>query len=227
MEYLYETHMHTSEVSACAYSTAEEQVYEYKNKGYAGIIITDHFLNGNSTCPVFLSWTRKMKHILSGYEKAKFVGDQCGLDVFPGWEFTINGSDFLTYGLDLEFLLSYPNIDKFSIEDYSDAVRKNGGYLAQAHPYRDRQYINYKFPVDSRLVDGIEVFNALDTGESNAKALAFALRHDLPMQAGGDSHNAKSPYRCGIKLDKKANSIRDIIEALKTKKAFPFTNLSA
>ena len=222
MEFLYETHMHTSEVSACAGSTAEEQVFAYKNRGYAGIIVTDHFINGHSTCPRYLPWNRKMKHILSGYNKAKIVGDKCGIDVFLGWEFTVKGSDFLTYGLDLDFLLSNPNCDKLAIEDYSKLVRKHGGYLAQAHPFRDKWYIDHKCPVDHHLLDGVEVYNALDSSESNKNSLAFAERHGLAMQAGSDSHSAEIYHCGGIKLDKKASSIHDIIEALKTKKAFPF-----
>jgi len=217
MEYIYETHMHTSEVSGCAISTAVQQVWSYKRRGYAGIIVTDHFINGYSTCPRALPWDKKMLHIVSGYMEAKKAGDECGLDVFLGWEFTIRGSDFLTYGLDLDFLLKYPNLDKMSVEDYSALVRKSGGYLAQAHPYRDAPYIEHKFPVKHQLIDGIEIYNPLDTVSSNKKAYAFAKRHDLPMQAGTDSHSKDADHYSGIKLKNKAESIFDIIEALKNK----------
>ena len=143
-EYLYETHMHTSEVSACANSTAVEQVCAYHNRGYAGIIVTDHFINGYSTCPTNLPWAQKMEHIVSGYESAKTAGEHCGLAVFLGWEFRIRGADFLTYGLDLDFLLAHPGLDQLEIEAYSALVRASGGYLAQAHPFRDACYIEHK-----------------------------------------------------------------------------------
>ena len=217
MDYLYETHMHTSEVSACATSTAAEQVWYYKNKGYTGIIVTDHFINGYSTCPRKLPWDEKMVHIVSGFAAAEKAGMECGLDVFLGWEFTVKGSDFLTYGLGLDFLLSHPFIDKMPVADYSALVRKCGGYLAQAHPYRQAPYIEYQLPVRHDLVDGIEVFNPFDTKESNEKAFAFAELHDLPMQAGTDSHNIRSPRYSGIKLRKKAEGIHDIINALRKK----------
>ena len=42
--YRYETHLHTSEASACAVFSAVEQVRSYKAAGYDGIIVTDHFL---------------------------------------------------------------------------------------------------------------------------------------------------------------------------------------
>lgn len=42
-EYKYELHCHTSEVSRCAASSAKEAVEYYKNRGYDGIVITNHY----------------------------------------------------------------------------------------------------------------------------------------------------------------------------------------
>ncbi len=42
--YQYETHLHTSEVSACSVAPAVELVHFYKKLGYAGIFVTDHFV---------------------------------------------------------------------------------------------------------------------------------------------------------------------------------------
>jgi len=218
MEYLYETHLHTSEVSACAVSSAEQQAATYRKKGYAGIIVTDHFINGYTTCPKNLPWVKKMEFFVSGYEAAKSAGDKIGLDVFFGWEFTIKGADFLTYGLDLEFLVSHPRLDLMKIEDYSALIRKSGGYLAQAHPYRDAYYIENKQPVHPRLLDGVEVNNSYDRDEINFRAYAFALENDLPMQSGTDSHGKSDRRFSGIILEKKAETIHDIIDAIKAHK---------
>ena len=46
-KYIYETHLHTSEGSACGRSKAADIVHAYKAAGYTGIIITDHFFYGN------------------------------------------------------------------------------------------------------------------------------------------------------------------------------------
>jgi len=218
MDYFYETHMHTSEVSACAVKTAEQQVAIYKERGYTGIIITDHFINGYSNCPMNLPWEEKMRHFVKGYENAKEAGDRTGLDVFLGWEWrNTTGSEFLTYGLDLGFLLSYPRLDIMSTEEYSTLVKESGGYLAQAHPYRDAYYIDHCFPVASHLIDGIEVINSYDKDSANNKAFAYALKFDLAIQAGTDSHGRGEHYFTGIALKKKAVSIFDIIDALKMK----------
>jgi len=215
-KYLYETHMHTSEGSKCALSTAAEQVRAYKNRGYTGIIITDHFINGYCTCPRDLPWDKKMHYVISGYTAAKAEGNRCNLDVFLGWEFTHKGLDFLTYGLGLDFLLAHPHIDRLDPTEYSKVVRENGGYIAQAHPFRNRNYIVKPKPVDPSLLDGIEVFNAADPIESNKKALKFAQEHNLAMQAGTDSHMADKKRASGIVLQYPAGGIQDIINALKS-----------
>ena len=209
--------MHSSEVSGCAIKTAAAQVQHYKNKGYAGVIITDHFTNGFTNCPGYLSWNDKMRFTASGYEAAKKEGDKLGIDVFFGWEFTIRGSDFLTYGLDLDFLFAHPNIDRLPINEYSAVVRRNGGYLAQAHPYKDDYYVEYKFPVDHRFVDAIEVYNSSVPEYVNKKAFKFANKYDLPMLAGTDSHGRHGQFHSGIELNEKAESIFDIIEAIKSR----------
>ncbi|MCL2079983.1 MAG: histidinol phosphatase [Oscillospiraceae bacterium] len=213
--------MHTAQISACAQSDAAQMVRAYKDKNYAGIIVTDHFINGNSTVSQLSPWDVKMRYFVTGYEIAKKAGDECGLDVFLGWEFSIRGIDLLTYGLDLGFLLAHPGLDRLSASQYSFLVRKNGGYLAQAHPFRDAWYIHNAGPVDWRVVDGVEIHNSADSDATNAKSRAFAQEHDLPIQAGGDTHSVRDVQaRCaGVILNSRANSIFDIIDAIVKKEA--------
>ena len=49
MSYLYETHLHTCQGSACGRSTGAEQARFYKEIGYAGIIVTDHTFDAISS----------------------------------------------------------------------------------------------------------------------------------------------------------------------------------
>jgi len=218
MAYLYETHMHTSESSICGRNSAIAQVRAYKDRGYTGIIITDHYLH-SWWKHVPLPWKWKVRHMAAGYTAAKKEGQRLGLDVFFGWEFTDKGSDFLTYGLDVQFLLDNPYLNGLSIEDYSGIVRGAGGYLAQAHPYRDKPWIERKGPVDPGLVDGIEVYNGLNLNSANEKAMAFAKAHNLPMQAGSDAHGINIKFSSGVKLKRRAKSIFDIIFAIKNREA--------
>ena len=58
--FLYDVHVHTSEASKCAPQSAAEMVEEYHAKGYRGIIVTDHFLNGNTRVPADLPWKERV-----------------------------------------------------------------------------------------------------------------------------------------------------------------------
>ena len=49
--FLYETHVHSLTGSACGQCTPQEIVKAYKQAGYAGLILTDHFIKGNTSVP--------------------------------------------------------------------------------------------------------------------------------------------------------------------------------
>ena len=54
--FLYETHMHTKEASACARCSGDEMARAYKEAGYAGVIVTDHNWGGNTCVDRSLPW---------------------------------------------------------------------------------------------------------------------------------------------------------------------------
>ena len=62
----YETHMHTCQGSACGVSTGAEHARFYKERGYQGIFVTDHFFGGNPAVPRFLSWEERIEQFLKG-----------------------------------------------------------------------------------------------------------------------------------------------------------------
>lgn len=228
MSYKYETHMHTYESSICGKAMAKDQVEQYKRNGYTGIIVTDHlhyynFLrSGIIRFIPLITWKQKVDFMISGYLAAKEAGNRVGLDVFLGWEYrSEDGNDFLTYGLDENFLMTHPNLHKMTLAEYSELVHINGGYIAQAHPYRNKPAKNrYNHPVPTKYIDGVESFNAslIGIGDDNIDAMNFARANRLPVQAGTDSHRLNRPYYSGIELQEKANDIFDIIDAIKSMK---------
>ena len=46
--YYYELHMHTSDTSRCGRSPAADMVAAYKQKGFTGVVATDHLMNVQS-----------------------------------------------------------------------------------------------------------------------------------------------------------------------------------
>ena len=134
--FAYETHLHTSEGSACGRSTGAEMARACKAAGYTGIFVTEHFFYGNTAIDRSLPWTDWVEGYCKGYEHAKEEGDRIGLQVFFGWESTYDGTDFLIYGLDKAWLLAHPQIRDCSIEEQYRLVKADGGIVIHAHPFR-------------------------------------------------------------------------------------------
>ena len=65
--YKYEMHCHTLQASACSHIDAAELIDFYKAAGYTGVVITDHFFNGNCAVPRALPWQTKVELLMRGY----------------------------------------------------------------------------------------------------------------------------------------------------------------
>ncbi len=221
MGYKIDMHVHTRETSACASATAEEQVQKHKKYGYQGIIVTDHFFNGNTTVPRGLSWEKRVELFCIGYEKAKAEGDRIGLDVFFGWESAYQGTDFLVYGLDKQWLIRHPEIATCSIEDQYQMVKESGGYIFQAHPFRQEVYIP-EVRVFPQYVDGIEVYNEGNVKRDsiyNTRAYEYATQHYLTMIEGSDAHSQECKLG-GIELTKKIDTMQQLCQAILTGRGY-------
>jgi hypothetical protein len=214
-QFLYETHLHTEEASACAILSGAEQARLYKEAGYTGIIVTDHFFNGNSCISKELPWGERIDLFCRGYEEAKAEGDRIGLSVFFGWESTYDTQDFLIYGLDKEWLKGHPEMLSWSVEEQYKYVHADGGYVVQAHPFRIRPYIK-KIRVYPNSVDAVEVINVGNcNAEYDRQAEAYAKVHQLPGLAGTDNHGRES-WNSGVAFDTRVNSIEEFLGIIKS-----------
>ena len=212
--YLYETHCHTSEVSRCSHISGAELAEFYKSAGYDGIIITDHFFNGNCAVPGVLPWKTKVDLFTRGWKSAKKRGDEIGIDVFFGWEFTyVDGTDFLTYGLDEDWLLKHKDCDKMRITDYCDLVHGSGGFVVQAHPFREDSYIEM-IRLLPRHVDAVETLNAGRKDFENKMADEYADNYCLKKFCGTDNHWGMQARLAALETDFKAKSANEILEAV-------------
>ena len=185
--YRYETHLHTVESSACGMTPGREYPAIFKERGYDGIFITDHFFHGNTRPSRELPWPDYVDAYMKGYEEAKKAGDEIGFKVFFGIEENFEGDEYLIYGVDKAFLLSHPEIPHWTREDMIRAVHEAGGAVMQAHPFRDRDYIKkiHLYPED---IEGIEGINTANSANDNLAALCYALHFGLMIQAGSDTH---------------------------------------
>ncbi len=215
--FLYETHLHTREGSACATASGQEMVRAHIKAGYAGMIVTDHFFNGNTAVPSDLPWEIRVELLYKGYENALEEARGTGFHVFFGWEYSYHGTDFLTYGLDKDFLLAHPDILEWSPEEYFDIVHEHGGFIVHAHPFREAFYIE-KIRLYPDHVDAVEVINSshLDP-KFDERALKYAQEHSLLQTAGSDIHHWEDLNGAGMAFEFEIKSIQDFIKAVKRK----------
>ena len=217
MAYLYETHLHTKEGSSCAISRGRSYIERYLELGYTGIIITDHFFRGNCRADRNLPWNKWVQEFCRGYEIAREEGERRNLDVFFGWEETVDGNDYLVYGLDKEWLLEHPEAAGWTRKKQFNEVRRNGGCVVLAHPFRF-VYSLKRFPGSSEYVDAIEAAHSGNEPISDALAWAYANELKVPATAGSDIHYAGDIDQdtvFGVYLSKRMESINDFTDAIR------------
>lgn len=228
-KYLYETHMHTSQGSACARSRGADYIRPYMDMGYAGIIITDHFYKGNTRPDRSLPWPEWVNQFYSGYEDARNEGEKLGFPVFFGLEENFNGDEYLIYGVTKEWLLLNPDIKEWDRVRMYREVRAAGGCMVQAHPFRSRFY-NDAIHLMPDFVDGIEAVNYGNVPVWNTLALQYAKQLHLPFSSGSDNHDATAmeyDKLGGVVLDKPLTSIQDYVSIILEKKPMEIKTPSA
>lgn len=219
--YLYETHLHTSQGSACAHNTGAQMARTCREYGYTGIFVTDHNWGGNTAVDRNLSWEAWTDRFVCGYQDAKAEGEKIGLDVFFGYESGYQGTEFLIYGVDGEWLKRTKAIEEATVEEQYALVHEAGGMVIHAHPFRQAPYIP-KTRLYPEWVDGVEGINAAHESpksiehyhpEFDEKALAYAKEHELHVTAGSDIHVADL-FGGGMAFKRKLRSGEDYVQAV-------------
>jgi len=221
--YLYEMHLHSSECSACGQSTAREMVRRYKEAGYAGFILTNHFITGSTCVPKEMDWKSRMQMYYDAYLEAKDEGLKVDLDVFFGIEHHYgNGKEVLIYGIDLAFLQSHPELETADIDTYAELVHAMGGVLVHAHPHRRRGYISPDVAPRYDLCDGIEVYNGGDDSITNDMAYQDAVLLDKFKTSGGDVHKVSEGRigRTGNMFEHRIKTMEELITALRNREGY-------
>lgn len=215
---LFDMHVHTHESSNCGHIDGADVARNYKNAGYDGIVVTDHFCYPYFELYKDKTWKELCDRHHKGYLEAKKVGDEIGLCVLYGCEirFKHPDNDYLVYGMPNEFLVENPDILVWDVKKFSQACTDNGFLLYQAHPFRNGMTVT-----DPSLLFGIEVFNGKPTGENptrNAFANIWAEKFGLHKISGSDCHKEDEFARAGINFMTPIKNENDLISALREDK---------
>lgn len=212
-KYKYELHCHTEETSNCGRTPAAELVRIYKERGYDGVVITDHYSQMTFKKTNAFKAGKLYEKFLRGYRAAKDVaGDDftvlLGMEL-RGWCSPI---DFLVYGITEEFVENCGNLlFKYSRRFYKIA-KKQGFLVVGAHPYR-------MYPVlpGIKVIDGMEVYNSKESRENNLKALARAEKYGVKiLTSGSDFHRTNHSRFGGILTKEPIKTNADLLRILKS-----------
>ena len=215
--YKYEIHCHTSECDKVATLTGAELVRAYKDKGYSGMVITDHYfsiffdwfkdeLNGKSHEKIITRW-------LKGYYSARNEGEKLGFTVLPGAEVRIDGTinDYLVYGLEEKDIYSLPLLNRMkNINEVMD-ILPDYTLVVQAHPFRDNMTV-----CDPSRFFGIEVYNGGTDKFRNQMARAWAEHYKKAFFSGSDCHGEHAMAKGGIITENKILTPSDLTKTLKS-----------
>ena len=229
--YLYETHLHTCQGSACGRSTGYDMAKAAHEAGYAGIIVTDHNWGGNTAVDRSLPWKEWVEKFAEGYHDAKRYGDAHDFDVFFGYEAGYNGTEFLFYGVSPEWMIAHPEIKTATVEEQYQLIHEAGGTVIHAHPFREEWYIP-EIRLYPEYVDGAEGINATHSCHKSqnhndpaydTRGIAYANEHNLPITAGSDIHYTDL-FGGGVLFKRKMESLQDFCQAILSGEDYVLTN---
>jgi hypothetical protein len=219
--YIYEMHQHTFPCSLCGKIGPQETVAQIQARGYAGVVLTNHFYHGNTGIDRSLPWEEFVAAYEQDYLAAKAEGERLGIDVLFGLEEGLgDGKEVLIYGVSPAVFAQHPEIRDLEGEPLlallATITREAGGRLYQAHPFRVRGYIPAPDEeLNEQYLDGVEGYNAGNGEGEDDKAVAMAERKHLPVIAGSDAHGSVNQERFfGIAVDHPIPSDRELIRVL-------------
>lgn len=217
--YKYDLHCHTGIMSACGTMSADDVVNLYLANGYDGVVITDHFINGNTRVNHIIpdgSYEEKIDLFFTGYEEVKKAA-KGRLKVFFGLEASYRGTDMLLYGFDKDGLKACPELPDMDFRTLAKFCKERGWLAVQAHPFREEEgYIDH-----IRLYpgcEGVEAFNAARNDLCNDLGAYYAKAYAKIATGGSDIHHLDQKMLSGMAFDDEITSIEQLIDELRSGK---------
>ncbi len=209
MSYKYELHCHTGCVSRCGRVEPERIVELYKQHGYSGIVVTDHY----SPMTFTPNWSpeKQIDFYLEGYRRMKKAAGS-DFTVLLGMELRhyASADDYLIYGVTEDFLYNAGNLMMCGVPKMKKFCEENGFLLMNAHPFRP-----FRTRCNPKYLDGIEVYNGKTPKKENDKAFEWAKKNNKIMVSGSDFHTEKHTARGGIITKEPIKSNSDLLTILK------------
>lgn len=205
----FDMHCHTKEGSLDGKVPVEAAVVILKEKGFAGMLISDH-----NSYKGYRAWKKRNGDGSDG--EKEFV-------VLKGVEYdTIDAGHILVImpeGVKLRIL----ELRGLPVQFLIEIVHKYGGILGPAHPCGEkylsitntRKHRNQMAVMDQ--FDFLEGFNACESPESNEAAMEIAAMYGKPAFGGSDAHKADCMGLGITEFETQIKSESDLIRLVKEK----------
>lgn len=181
--YRIELHSHTNPCSSCGWVAPAELVRIYAEKGYHGVVITNHL----GPDKLRLGKNEAIAMYIRDYEDANAVAKHYGMAVYLGVElrFEENLNDYLIYGVDENLLNVIYDFVSTDVATFRKEVFLPDSVFLQAHPFRSNMVL-----CNPNLLDGMECLNMHPRHNSAVgSATQYAYEKKLQIKiAGSDCH---------------------------------------
>ncbi len=221
--YLFDTHVHTAEVSFCGKVPAREMVELYIKAGYSGFVMTDHYNRYSMERHGAKTDEERVEAFMKGYRAAKAFGDTVGFDVLFGMELALTGAnnEYLLYGITEAFFREHTEIYDCDMTELRRLADEYGFLIMQAHPYR----IGMTRGVPGFL-DGVEAVNGNPRHNSqNHLSRMYAEQHGLLMSSGSDAHQPEDVGMGGLQTEERIRTLDMLKNVLREGSATLINNL--
>ena len=152
--YRLELHAHSSPASGCSEVPADELVRVFKEAGYDGVTLANHFISDNENSSTKQEAIEKFKNDLyTAYE----AGEKYGIKIYTAAELRFwreNKNDYLFFGFDLDELDVIYDYLETDLDTFVREYKKPESLLMQAHPFR-----NGMVRMNPDYFDAMEAFN--------------------------------------------------------------------
>ncbi len=151
--YKTELHCHSANVSSCSKISLEEMTETYKENGYSGIVLTNHFYPWLSETDE--DYEVYVNSYIKEYHKLRELCAKESINVYLGMEIRFEecDNDYLVYGIDEDFIRAIPR-KVSTLEEFVLHSKNENNIILQAHPFRRGMVL-----MPNELIDGIEVYN--------------------------------------------------------------------
>lgn len=204
----FDMHCHTKEGSMDGKVAIEEFIGILKERGYDGMLVSDH-----NSYKGYRAWRDHLK----GRKFQDFV-------VLKGIEYDTIDAGHILVIMPENVKLKILELRGLPVQLLIEIVHKNGGILGPAHPCGEkylsitntRKHRNQLAVMDK--FDFLEGFNACETVKSNRNASAIAEQFEKPQFGGSDAHKADCVGLAYTDFEEKITCESDLIRCVREKK---------